>query len=120
MHGLNVDTADITAALLQAPDIAPALTGGGVDPEVVSQVELPKVIQTRYPNLSNEETEQVRQGVMTQMSLIATGGLVSEKKCSKTPNSSTGRATRSSRPTDNPAKPGTPRIPKSPSDRARS
>lgn len=76
---LNGSTEAITAALLQAPGVAESMMGGGVEPEVISQVELPKVIQTQFPDLSEEETEQIREGVMTQLAINASGGLFSEE-----------------------------------------
>ena len=45
---------------------------GNVDPEVISKVLIPKIIQTRYPEISKEEVEQVRQHIMAD-SVIKNG-----------------------------------------------
>ena len=37
---------------------------GNVDPEVINQVLIPKIIQTKYPELTKEEIEEVRQHVI--------------------------------------------------------
>ena len=37
---------------------------GNVDPEVINKVLIPKIIQTKYPDLSTEEIEEVRQHVI--------------------------------------------------------
>ena len=37
---------------------------GNVDPEVINQVLIPKIIQIKYPELSEEEVEEVRQHVV--------------------------------------------------------
>ena len=34
---------------------------GNVDPEVINQVLIPKIIKAKYPELSKEEVEEVRQ-----------------------------------------------------------
>jgi len=35
--------------------------GGGIAPEVINQVLIPKIIQEKYPDLSSDEVEEVRQ-----------------------------------------------------------
>jgi 6-phosphogluconate dehydrogenase (decarboxylating) len=35
--------------------------GGGIAPEVINQVLIPKIIQEKYPELSSDEVEEVRQ-----------------------------------------------------------
>ena len=37
---------------------------GNIDPEVMNQVLVPKIIQETYPELSKEEVEEVRQHVL--------------------------------------------------------
>jgi hypothetical protein len=45
---------------------------GNVDPEVINKVLIPKIIKTRYPDLSDEEIEEVRQHVVVD-SVIKNG-----------------------------------------------
>ena len=37
---------------------------GGVDPEVINKVLIPKIIQTKYPDLDERECEELRQHVV--------------------------------------------------------
>jgi phage terminase Nu1 subunit (DNA packaging protein) len=37
---------------------------GNIDPEVINKVLIPQIIQKKYPNLTEEETEEVRQYVV--------------------------------------------------------
>ncbi len=64
---LNGDTADIITDHLRNEDVASGLMTGQIDPEVASNVELPKLIEEKYPDLSPEEVEDIRTGVMTQI-----------------------------------------------------
>ena len=45
---------------------------GNTDPEVINQVMIPKIIQTKYPELTKEEIEEVRQHVLVD-SVIKNG-----------------------------------------------
>lgn len=75
---LNGDSDDIIATLIQKPEVGKSLVGGGVQPEVINETELPKIIETKYPDLSPEEVEQVREGVLTKVLIGASGGLFDE------------------------------------------
>ncbi|HDQ4105132.1 TPA: ATP-dependent helicase [Pseudomonas aeruginosa] len=75
---LNGDGDDIVAALLQKPKVGESLIGG-VEPEVINEVELPKIIETKYPDLTPDEIEQVRVGVLTKAMIGSSGGLFDEK-----------------------------------------
>ena len=75
---LNGDSDDILAALLQKPKVGESLIGG-VQPEVINEVELPKIIETKYPDLTPDEVEQVRAGVLTKALIGSSGGLFDEK-----------------------------------------
>lgn len=75
---LNGDSEDIVAALLQKPKVGESLVGG-VEPEVINEVELPKIIETKYPDLTPDEVEQVRVGVLTKAMIGSSGGLFDEK-----------------------------------------
>jgi len=75
---LNGDSDDIIATLLQKPKVGESLIGG-IEPEVINEIELPKIIETKYPELTPDEVEQVRQGVLTKTMVGSSGGLFDEK-----------------------------------------
>lgn len=62
------DLNDLKAKILQDDNIAKALTGS-VSPEVINKVLIPKIIQTTYPDLSDEEIEEVRQYVVADSAI---------------------------------------------------
>ena len=66
------DLNDLKAAILQDDKILQALPGEFIDPEVINKVMIPKVIQTKYPELSDEEVEEIRQHVVAD-SVIKNG-----------------------------------------------
>src|SRR5262249_22566549 len=51
------------ATILQDPGIEKALPGN-IEPEVMNKVLIPKVIRVKYPELTDEEVEEVRQHVV--------------------------------------------------------
>lgn len=57
------DLNDLKAAIMQDQQMLKAMPGN-VDPEVMNKVLIPKVIRTRYPDLTEEEVEEVRQYVV--------------------------------------------------------
>jgi hypothetical protein len=57
------DINDLKAKILQDDKIAKALPGN-VDPEVINTVLIPKIIRETYPDLSEEQVEEVRQYVV--------------------------------------------------------
>ena len=59
------DLNDLKAAILQDKKMLQALPGEFIEPEVINKVMIPKVIQTKYPELSDEEVEEIRQYVVT-------------------------------------------------------
>jgi hypothetical protein len=62
---IETDLADLTAAIFQDDAVLRAsMSPEEYAPEVVSQVFIPRVIQTKYPDLSEEELEEVRQAVV--------------------------------------------------------
>lgn len=72
----NMD--NIKAALLQMPEIvAPAMTGGD-DPEVIMDVEIPKIIERMYPGMDEDEIKTVSAAVHTSLVVQSTGGLFDE------------------------------------------
>lgn len=60
---LESDLNDLKATILQDDTVVKALPGN-VHPEVINQVLIPKIIQVKYPDLSEEEVEEVRQHVV--------------------------------------------------------
>ncbi len=68
---LESDLNDLKATILQDDQMIKAIPGN-VDPEVINQVLIPKIIQTKYPELSKEEIEEVRQHVLVD-SVIKNG-----------------------------------------------
>lgn len=69
---------DIIAALLQKPEVASAAVTDTTEPEVINEVELPKVIERLHPDLDANEREVLRETVLTTMGARSTGGLFNE------------------------------------------
>ncbi|MDC1068444.1 DEAD/DEAH box helicase family protein [Candidatus Kapabacteria bacterium] len=61
---LESDLNDLKASLLQDPAMLKAMPGN-VDAEVMNKVLIPKVIRTKFPELNEDEVEEVRQMVVT-------------------------------------------------------
>lgn len=57
------DINDLKAKVFQDPQVQKSFTGE-VEPEVLNKLLIPKVIQKTYPNLSDDEVEEVRQHVV--------------------------------------------------------
>lgn len=60
---IESDLNDLKAAVLQDNTILKALPGN-MEPEVINKVLIPKIIHEKYPELSEEELEEVRQYVV--------------------------------------------------------
>lgn len=72
----NID--NIKAAILQKPEVvAPAVTGE-VDSEVLGQVEIPKIVETLYPDMDAHEVQTVAEAVQLSLGVQATGGVIDE------------------------------------------
>jgi len=63
------DLNDLKAAVLQDSTLLKALPGEFIEPEVINKVLIPKVIQKKYPELSDEEVEEVRQHVVADAAI---------------------------------------------------
>lgn len=68
---LESDLNDLKASILQDDTIMKAIPGN-LDPEVINKVLIPKIIQIKYPELSPEEVEEVRQHIVVD-SVIKSG-----------------------------------------------
>ncbi|MET0014363.1 MAG: DEAD/DEAH box helicase [Sedimenticola sp.] len=75
------DLNDLKAAILQDSKMLQALPGEFIDPEVINKVMIPKVIQTKYPELTDDEVEEIRQHVVVD-SVVKNGEIkeVGDKK----------------------------------------
>ena len=60
---VDSDLNDLKAAVLQDDSILKSIPGS-VDPEVINKVIIPKIIEAKYPGLTAEELEEVRQYVV--------------------------------------------------------
>ena len=75
---LQSDLVDLTASVMQDERVLrAAMNPEEIPPEVVTQVYVPKVIETKYPDLSPQEVEEVRQHVVANAAFKASsnGGL---------------------------------------------
>jgi superfamily II DNA or RNA helicase len=57
------DLNDLKATILQDDTMLKAMPGN-IDPEVINKVLIPKIIRVKYPELSDEEIEEIRQYVV--------------------------------------------------------
>ncbi|HAL70269.1 MAG TPA: ATP-dependent helicase [Verrucomicrobiales bacterium] len=73
---IEQDINDLKAAILSDDSVTKAVAGV-VDPEVLNKILIPKVIETKYPQLTAEEKEQVRQHVVVDSAIR--GGEISEQ-----------------------------------------
>jgi len=72
---LESDLNDLKAVILQDETMLKAMLKampGNLDPEVINKVLIPKIIKVRYPELSDDEVEEVRQYVVVD-SVIKNG-----------------------------------------------
>ena len=75
---LQSDLVDLTASVMQDERVLrAAMNPEEIPPEVVTQVYIPKVIETKYPDLTPQEVEEVRQHVIANAAFKATsnGGM---------------------------------------------
>lgn len=77
---IESDINDLKASILQDDQIVKALPGN-IDSEVINKVMIPKIIRIKYPDLTEEEIEEVRQHVVVD-SVIKNGEIkeVGDKK----------------------------------------
>jgi len=68
---IESDLNDLKASILQDNTMLKAMPGN-LDPEVINKVLIPKIIQIKYPDLTEEEVEELRQHVVVD-SVIKNG-----------------------------------------------
>jgi superfamily II DNA or RNA helicase len=73
---LNGDKNEIMAKLMAKEQLVKEAISETTPAETVTQVALPQVIQTLYPDLSEEEQEQIRQGLLQSILINKQGGLI--------------------------------------------
>lgn len=76
---LNRDKSEILAALIAKDQVVKEAISETSPAETVTQVALPQVIQTLYPDLTEEEQEQIRQGLLQSILINKQGGLIDGK-----------------------------------------
>jgi hypothetical protein len=77
---LNGGKDDIIATLLQQTQTIKEAISDTTPAENITQIALPKVIQTLYPDLTDDELEQVRSGIVQSMFINANGGIIDSTK----------------------------------------
>jgi superfamily II DNA or RNA helicase len=65
---LQDDLHDLKASILQDDQMRRAMSGS-IEPEVINQSIIPKIIMTKYPDLSKEEVEELRQTVVADSAI---------------------------------------------------
>lgn len=73
---IESDLNDLKATILQDAQMLKAMPGN-LEPEVINKVLIPKIIQVKYPDLTKEEVEEVRQHVVVD-SVIKNGEIKQE------------------------------------------
>lgn len=73
---IESDLNDLKARVLQDDDMLKAMPGN-VEPEVINQVLIPKIIREVYPDLSEEEVEEVRQHIVVDS--VVKNGTIEEQ-----------------------------------------
>jgi hypothetical protein len=63
------DLNDLKATILQNSRMLQVLPGEFIEPEVINKVLIPKIIQTKYPQLNDVEIEEVRQHVVVDSAI---------------------------------------------------
>ena len=65
---IESDLDDLKATVLQDTQMKKAMPGG-IDPQVMNQVLVPKIIRKKYPELTDDELEEVRQHLVTDAAI---------------------------------------------------
>lgn len=67
---LETDLDDLKARVLQDTDIQKAIPGN-IDPLIINKHLIPKIIRTAYPDLDDDEVDQIRQRVVADSAIKA-------------------------------------------------
>ena len=73
----NID--NIKAAILQDTSVIGAVVTEMLEPEVLSEVEIPKIVERMYPGMDDSEIQTVSEIVQASLAIQATGGLFDEE-----------------------------------------
>jgi len=65
---IESDLNDLKAVILQDDKLVKVLPGN-IDPEVINKIMIPKIIQKRYPDLTEGELEEVRQYIVVDSAI---------------------------------------------------
>jgi superfamily II DNA or RNA helicase len=72
---LQSDLTDLTAAIMQDKRVLhAAMNPDEMAPEMVTKIYIPKVIEEKYPDLSEQEVEEIRQQVVANTALKTSSG----------------------------------------------
>ena len=66
---IESDLNDLKATILQDSKMIQVLPGEFVEPEVINKVLIPKIIQIKYPDLNEEEIEEIRQHIVVDSAI---------------------------------------------------
>ena len=66
------DLNELKAEIMQDSTMLQAMPGEFIDPEVINKVQIPKIIRRKYPDLNEEQVEELRQHVVVD-SVIKNG-----------------------------------------------
>ncbi len=66
---IEEDLNDLKAKILQDEQLLKASAGDVIDPEVINKVLIPKIIQSKYPYLTEEEIDIIRQNVVVDSAI---------------------------------------------------
>jgi superfamily II DNA or RNA helicase len=72
---IESDLNDLKAAILQ-DDVFVKAIPGNMDPEVINKVLIPKIIQNKYPELTEDEVDEIRQYIVVDS--VIKGGEIKE------------------------------------------
>jgi superfamily II DNA or RNA helicase len=65
---IESDLNDLKAVILQDNQMIKALPGN-IDPEVINKVMMPKIIREKYPDLNDEQVEEIRQHIVADSAI---------------------------------------------------
>jgi len=74
---IESDLNDLKAKILQDNDMLKAMPNESLEPEVINQVLIPKIIKETYPELSDEEVDEVRQHIVVDS--VVKNGTIEEQ-----------------------------------------